>query len=567
MPYFLRKEEGEKSFSRRDHALPARRVLSPSSFSKKSPGRRRRMGLPCLWRRIRVARAECRSAGRGFPGIRGRRFSGFLGYRRLRLSRSVFSLWILSPRPRIPSSSELICLFAGALAGAAVESLPSELDDNVLPPLVGAAVLSCLLGTRAGWADVLGPGALRGVLVALAVNVVVSGDRPRSPPRPSLGRARGRASRDGHPRVRHRASLLPRSGSSSGSARSRRASGRARKEAIGKAEEKGGRRGAANVLANVSVAAFCALVAGLGPDGDVFRLAAAAALATALMDTVGTEIGQVDRVADGPPARFPPRAAGHGRRRLRRGHARGTRGGRAPRGRGRRRASPHGRAAPSPSSSRPASGTVLESLLGRDGRSLARLERPRPELPEHARGRRRRARAFSGPREPSREPAPRDAPLAPVHASAASPRHPVGRRLRLRKRPQPGPRAARDAGAPRDRRPRRALRVAPQRGLERPQPDHRPRGGPGQQARPAARHGRGVPRGGVAAHVDSLRARPRPDVVDRRAGALPGFLARAAAPLLDHQCFLLFLGGLARDADLLGAGLRADEAPRRSGRT
>ncbi len=67
---------------------------------------------------------------------------------------------------------------------------------------------------------------------------------------------------------------------------------RARKEAIGKAEEKGGRRGAANVLANVSVAAFCALVAGLAPKGDVFRLAAAAALATALMDTVGTEVGQ-----------------------------------------------------------------------------------------------------------------------------------------------------------------------------------------------------------------------------------------------------------------------------------
>jgi uncharacterized protein (TIGR00297 family) len=65
-----------------------------------------------------------------------------------------------------------------------------------------------------------------------------------------------------------------------------------RKEAMGKAEEKGGRRGAANVLANVTVAAFCALVAGLGPNGDVFRLAAAAALATALMDTVGTEIGQ-----------------------------------------------------------------------------------------------------------------------------------------------------------------------------------------------------------------------------------------------------------------------------------
>jgi len=61
---------------------------------------------------------------------------------------------------------------------------------------------------------------------------------------------------------------------------------------MGKAEAGGGRRGAANVLANVSVPAFCAVVAGLGPHGDALRLSAAAALATALMDTVGTELGQ-----------------------------------------------------------------------------------------------------------------------------------------------------------------------------------------------------------------------------------------------------------------------------------
>ena len=66
---------------------------------------------------------------------------------------------------------------------------------------------------------------------------------------------------------------------------------RVRKEAIGKAEEKAG-DGRGERPRDVSVAAFCALVAGLVSPGDVFRLAAAAALATALMDTVGTEIGQ-----------------------------------------------------------------------------------------------------------------------------------------------------------------------------------------------------------------------------------------------------------------------------------
>jgi uncharacterized protein (TIGR00297 family) len=62
---------------------------------------------------------------------------------------------------------------------------------------------------------------------------------------------------------------------------------------MGKAEEAGGRRGAANVLANCSVAAFLVAVAAFTPaPGPPFLLAAAAAFATALMDTVGTEVGQ-----------------------------------------------------------------------------------------------------------------------------------------------------------------------------------------------------------------------------------------------------------------------------------
>jgi uncharacterized protein (TIGR00297 family) len=69
--------------------------------------------------------------------------------------------------------------------------------------------------------------------------------------------------------------------------------GRKRKEAIGKAEEAGGRRGAANVLANCSVAVFLVVCAALTPGSSaVLLLAAAAGFATALMDTVGTEVGQ-----------------------------------------------------------------------------------------------------------------------------------------------------------------------------------------------------------------------------------------------------------------------------------
>ncbi len=195
---------------------------------------------------------------------------------------------------RTPSPWELSCLALGALAGAAVESLPSELDDNVLPPLVGAAVVALLLPCRAGLADALEPAGLSGFAVALGINLavaVVAGLlRVVRPSGAIAGAALGTL-------------VLGLGGAGlyallwtfflGGTIATRFR--KARKEAMGKAEERGGRRGAANVLANVSVAAFCSVAAGLGPHGEALRLAAAAALATALMDTVGTEIGQAFR--------------------------------------------------------------------------------------------------------------------------------------------------------------------------------------------------------------------------------------------------------------------------------
>jgi hypothetical protein len=172
-----------------------------------------------------------------------------------------------------------------------VESLPSELDDNVLPPLVAAAALALLLPCRAGFADAVEPAGLRGFAVALGINAAVAGLAAL------LGVVRPSGALAG---ALLGAVVLGLGGAGlylllwafflGGTLATRFR--RARKEAMGKAEERGGRRGAANVLANVSVPAFCALAAGLGPQGGALRLAAAAALATALMDTVGTEVGQ-----------------------------------------------------------------------------------------------------------------------------------------------------------------------------------------------------------------------------------------------------------------------------------
>jgi uncharacterized protein (TIGR00297 family) len=215
--------------------------------------------------------------------------AGFLGYLVFGCVGAAFLYGFVAGR--VPSGWELGCLFCGALAGAAVESLPSELDDNVLPPLVGAAVLALLLPCRAGFADALEPAGLKGFAVALAVNAAVAGlAAALRVVRPSGALAGGLLG----------TVVLGLGGAGlyvllwafflGGTLATRFR--KARKEAMGKAEEKGGRRGAANVLANVSVAAFCALAAGTGPSGGALRLAAAAALATALMDTVGTEVGQ-----------------------------------------------------------------------------------------------------------------------------------------------------------------------------------------------------------------------------------------------------------------------------------
>lgn len=291
-PYFLRKEEGERGFSLGIALYPLVVLFLLLLF---------RRNLPVAgagWGYLAFGDGFASLCGMGFGGPRlpwnpRKSFSGFLGYLFFGFLGASFLYGFLSSSSssRIPSSSELICLLAGAFAGAAVESLPSELDDNVLPPLVGATVLACLLWTRGGWADVFGPGAARGFLVALAVNVVVSGIALSL----RLVRSSGALAGAFLGTVVLAFGTLPLYlllwvFFAVGTLATRFRKGR--KEAMGRAEEGGGRRGAENVLANVSVAAFCALVSGLGPNGGVFRLAAAAALATALMDTVGTEIGQ-----------------------------------------------------------------------------------------------------------------------------------------------------------------------------------------------------------------------------------------------------------------------------------
>jgi len=288
LPHFLRREERAARFSVGITLYAATVLLLIITFRRNLPV------AAAGWGYLAFGDGLASIVGMTFesprlPWNRQKTLAGFSGFVVFGFVGASFLYGFLSSR--VPSSSELICLFAGAVAGAAIESLPSELDDNLLPPLAGAAVLACLLSTRAGWPDLPGPGALWGGVVALGFNAAVASIslalRLVRSSGALLGALLGTVvlAFGGAPLY---LALWIFFGVGTLATRFRRT----RKEAIGKAEEGGGRRGAANVLANVSVAAFCALVAGLGPGGDVFRLAATAALATALMDTVGTEVGQ-----------------------------------------------------------------------------------------------------------------------------------------------------------------------------------------------------------------------------------------------------------------------------------
>lgn len=222
-----------------------------------------------------------------------KRWSGFAGYVLFGSLGAVGLASFVAGRP--PSAFETVAFVLAGLAGAVVESLPSELDDNLVPPLAAAGALAALLAALPNAASLLSPASLRQLLLGLAVNVFVSSAAVLlRVVRPSGALAGGLAG----------ALVLGLGGwapyallwafFAGGTLTTR--FGRKRKEAMGKAEEAGGRRGAANVLANCSVATFLVACAALTPgSAPVLHLAAAAAFATALMDTVGTEVGQALR--------------------------------------------------------------------------------------------------------------------------------------------------------------------------------------------------------------------------------------------------------------------------------
>ncbi len=198
-------------------------------------------------------------------------------------------------RPAIQPAPSLLFALGAPIAAAVLagfaETAPIRLDDNITVPAMAAAGLWGLsLVTRdaaaAAWPDVaaqLGP--------ALIANAIVSwaGWRLRtvSTPGAIAGAAIGLIIYAcGGPA----AWLLLLATFVSAAVTSRL--GLRRKVLLGIAEERGGRRGPGNGIANCGVAAGAALLAALTPHAAWAQLALVAALAAAGSDTVASEVGK-----------------------------------------------------------------------------------------------------------------------------------------------------------------------------------------------------------------------------------------------------------------------------------
>jgi len=181
--------------------------------------------------------------------------------------------------------------FVAALAAAFAESLRTGIDDNILVPLVGGAALyaATLVDTRL-FAD-LSPTLLRNVAIGAAVNAVLA---------IAAYVARGVDLSGALCGWCLGVALYAFSGWHGfsllllffvlGTACTK--IGYAKKAILGIAQERGGRRGARNAIANTGAGVVFAFLAVATPHHALFTLALVAAFATAAADTVASEIGQ-----------------------------------------------------------------------------------------------------------------------------------------------------------------------------------------------------------------------------------------------------------------------------------
>jgi uncharacterized protein (TIGR00297 family) len=196
-----------------------------------------------------------------------------------------------APGRYAPEFAWTVALATAALA-ALLESLPEGLDDNIGVPLVSALFLAGLLLTEGRWQGWLADDLLpRRLAIGVAVNAVlaIAGYLSRGVNRSGMiaGFLVGTLI---YVCLDWRGYLLLLAFFVLGTGATKLGYERKAKERI--AQEGGGRRGAKHALAKTAVAAACALFAVTTALPELFRLAFAAAFATAVSDTAASEIGK-----------------------------------------------------------------------------------------------------------------------------------------------------------------------------------------------------------------------------------------------------------------------------------
>lgn len=201
--------------------------------------------------------------------------------------------WWLQPSLALPSSPWFVLLAppAAAVAAALIETIPVRLDDNLSVPLTAAAVLWLASVMTSGAVQDSAPRVLAALPWAFAVNLAVSWIGHRAKTVSTSGAIVGAligitiyAGAGAGAWVLLLATFVAASIASR--------LGLERKTLLGIEEDRGGRRGAGNALANCGVAAAAAVVAATTPYRVPAMLALAAALAAGGSDTIASEIGK-----------------------------------------------------------------------------------------------------------------------------------------------------------------------------------------------------------------------------------------------------------------------------------
>jgi uncharacterized protein (TIGR00297 family) len=233
--------------------------------------------------------------GPRLPWNPSKSWSGFLGFLAAGTVSAAFAFtWVGAGHPGIPAPllSPWIIAAAAAVAGAFIESLPTGVDDNLTVPLLTGGCIYALTLVDPQALRLAQPPLLRQLLIGAAINLVVAGAayaaRTVQPSGAVVGHVIGTAIYT-FSGWRGYLILVLFFGLASGSTKV----GYEKKAARRIAQEAGGRRGARHAVANCGLAAFLAFLAAGTPHGTAMLIAFTAALATAVFDTVSTEIGQV----------------------------------------------------------------------------------------------------------------------------------------------------------------------------------------------------------------------------------------------------------------------------------